>query len=119
MPGKPVEKHQLAGFDERARGFNRVVEVRQVEQAYRAVLNYEAQHITADISASGHAALQALIRQLHANGFTQLRSQLSVRGGEYLGGREPWIEYPDPRRPRFSGMLARWFDWLRKDRPRP
>lgn len=119
MPGEPAEKHQLAGLDERGRGFNRVVEVRRVEQAHRAVLKYEARHITADISDSGHAALQTLVRQLHTNGFTQLRSQLSFRGDEYLGGREPWIEYPDPSGPRFSGMLARWFGWLGKDQPRP
>ena len=119
MTGDPVEKHQLAGFDDRTRGFNRVVEVRQVEQAYRAVLNYEAQHITADVSESGRAALDALIRQLHTDGFTQLRSQLSFRGTEYLGSREPWIEYPDPARPRSAGMLARWFGWMGKDRLHP
>jgi hypothetical protein len=119
MADEPVEKHQLAGLDERSRGFNRIVEVRQVEQAYRADLNYEAQHITADIGDSGRAALEALVRQLHSNGFTQLRSQLSFRAGEYLGGREPWIEYPDPREPWVSGLLARWLGRIAQDRTRP
>jgi len=119
MSGGIVEKHQLAGFDERARGFNRVVEVHRIERMYRAVLKYEVAQIAAEGDASGQAALEALIRQLHAGGFTQLRSQMSFRGDDYLGSREPWIEYPDPRVPRLSGILARWFGWLGKGRTNP
>lgn len=109
MPKDWVEKHQVAGVDERARGFNRVVEIRQVGQGYRAVLQYETRQVSTEGCESEQAALQMLIRRLHAEGFTQLRSQLSFRGAVYLGSREPWIEYPDPAVPRFKGLLARWF----------
>jgi hypothetical protein len=119
MAGEPIEKHQLAGFDDRSRGFNRVVEVRLAGQAYRAILAYEARHIAAGEAGSEHAALQVLIRLLHEHGFTQLRSQLSFRGADYLGSREPWIEYPDPRRPVAAGLLARWFGWLGRHRTQP
>ena len=118
MPGGIVEKHQLAGLDERARGFNRVVEVHRIERMYRAVLKYEAAQTAAEDDESGQAALEALIRQLHIGGFTQLRSQLSFRGADYLGSREPWIEYPDPRVPWFAGILARWVGWLGKGQSR-
>ncbi len=116
MPDDCVEKHQLAGFDERARGFNRVVEVWRTGGAYRAILRYEATQVATEGGASGQAALQTLIRQLHTGGFTQLRSQMSFRGTEYLGTREPWIEYPDPAPPGLGGLLARWFGWLRGNR---
>ena len=119
MPGEIVEKHQLAGLDERARGFNRTVEVHRIERMYRAVLKYEADQIAAEGDVSGQAAIEALIRQLHAGGFTQLRSQLSFRGADYMGSREPWIEYPDPLVPSFTGILARWFGWLGKGRTHP
>jgi hypothetical protein len=119
MSGGIVEKHQLAGLDERARGFNRVVEVHRIERMYRAVLKYEATLVAVESDGSKHAALQTLIRQLHANGFTQLRSQLSFRGADYLGNREPWIEYPDPRASRLPGILARWFGRLGKGRTSP
>jgi hypothetical protein len=119
MTGDIVEKHQLAGFDERARGFNRIVEVHRIDRAYKAVLKYEAALIAADGDESGQAALHALIRRLHAIGFTQLRSQRSFQGADYLGSREPWIEHPDPPPPRFAGLLARWFGWLRRDRTDP
>jgi hypothetical protein len=58
---------------------------------------------------SERAVLQALVRQLHAEGFTQLRTQLSFRGPVYLGSREPWIDYPDPAPRRVTSLLARWF----------
>jgi len=119
MSGGIVEKHQLAGLDERARGFNRVVEVHRIECAYRAVLKYEVSQIAVEGDESGQAALQALIQQLHAGGFTQLRSQLSFRGADYMGSREPWIEYPDPHVPWILGILARWFGWLGKGQTHP
>lgn len=114
MPNDCVEKHRLAGLDERARGFNRIAEVRQVGQGYRALLWYEARQVSTDWCESGQTAIEMLIRRLHAEGFTQLRSQLSFRGADYLGSREPWIEYPDPNLPQSKGQLARWFSrWFR------
>jgi hypothetical protein len=112
MPSDCIEKYQLAGLDEQARGFNRVVDVCRMGQAYQAILQYEAWHFTTDDNESAQAALQVLIRELHTNGFTQLRSQLSFRGADYLGSREPWIDYPDPARP--VSLFTRLFGWLRR-----
>ncbi|MBW8065001.1 MAG: hypothetical protein FVQ04_03865 [Nitrospira sp.] len=98
MPGDLVEKHQLGGLDSRGRGFNRVVELEQEGERYRALFRYEAGTLATDGCESIARALADLVNVLHANGFTQLRSQLSSRGGAYLGSREPWIEYPDPER---------------------
>ena len=39
---------------------------------------------------------EEIISTLQEQGYTQLRSQLSVQEGTYLGSQEPWIEYPDP-----------------------
>lgn len=108
-----VEKHRLAGLDERARGFNRLVEIRRGGQGYCAFLWYEARQVSTDWCDSRQAALEMLVRRLHAEGFTQLRTQLSFRGSEYLGSREPWIEHPDPEKTRSKSRLARWFDrWM-------
>jgi len=98
MPGDLVEKHQLGGLDNKGRGFNRVVELEQEGERYRALFRYEAGTLAADGCESIARALADLVNVLHATGFTQLRSQLSFRGGAYLGSREPWIEYPDPER---------------------
>lgn len=111
MPAHCLEKHQLAGLDDRTRGFNRIIEVRQDEKGCCAILHYEAGVVAGANTESEQAALRALIEQLHAAGFTQLRSQLSFRGAAYFGSKEPWIEYPDPERPDpfSSGLLARIF----------
>ncbi|MGH7259096.1 MAG: hypothetical protein ACREI9_00255 [Nitrospiraceae bacterium] len=104
-----IEKHQLAGLDARERGFNRVVELERVGTAYRAVLRYETAQTTTEGHETESVALQELIRQLHACGYAQLRSQLSFRGNTYFGNREPWIEYPDPERvaQQQAGILSR------------
>ena len=107
-----VEKHQLAGFDDRVRGFNRVVEIEQAGAGYRAILRYEQTVITADGHESGAAALNGLIQRLHSQGYAQLRSQMSFQGSTYLGTREPWIEYPDPNQPSLlSRLLSKLFGW--------
>ncbi len=110
------ERQQLAGIDPHARGFNRPVEFERHEGEIRAVLRYETTRVTV-AEATHAAALSALIRCLHEQGYRQLRTQLSFREGEYLGNREPWIEYPDPRpvQVRWWERLARWFS----DRRRP
>jgi hypothetical protein len=112
MPSDCVEKHQLAGLDERARGFNRVVEVERAGTIYRATMRYEQTRMTVDGHETETAALHGLVRHLHAHGYAQLRSQLSFRGADYLGSREPWIEYPDPTQP--TNLFARLFGWLRR-----
>ncbi len=106
-----TEKHQLAGFDVRRRGFSRPVVYEGADEGYRAILRYETARVVTIVHATPGAALVELVRVLHEQGYTQLRSQLSVREGIYLGSQEPWIEYPDPVRDREQerGWLKRLF----------
>ena len=92
------EKHQLAGFDARERGFSRPVVFEQRDGGYHAILRYETTHVVTTVHETHGAALEELIRTLQGQGYSQLRSQLSFRNGAYLGSQEPWIEYPDPER---------------------
>lgn len=113
MPNEVMEKYQLAGLDERGRGFSRLVELERSEGAYRASLRYESNTVVSDGCVTNAAALHELIRTLQARGYAQLRSRLSFNGGTYLGSQEPWIEYPDPERPpdppdRLFGWVRRW-----------
>ncbi|CAE6773598.1 hypothetical protein [Nitrospira defluvii] len=112
MPEPAGEKHQLAGFDARERGFNRPVEFLRTSSGFQASLRYEAVHLLTPAAASTADALQQLIHLLHEQGYTQLRSQQSYRDGIYLGSQEPWIEYPD-RQPEpelgLLGLLKKWF----------
>jgi hypothetical protein len=96
MPDGNIEKHQLAGFDERERGFNRPVECEAAGAGFRAVLRYETTLVAAEHPASPAEALKELVQVLHRQGYRQLRSQLSFQNGVYLGSQDPWIEYPDP-----------------------
>jgi len=93
-----MDKHQLAGFDEHVRGFCRPVEFEHTEGGVRAILRYETLRVVTEARDTQATALEELIRTLHRQGYSQLRSQLSVRNGAYLGSQEPWIEYPDPER---------------------
>jgi len=92
------EKHQLAGFDARERGFSRPVVFEQADGGYHAILRYETTHVVTTTQPTPGAALEELIRMLQGQGYSQLRSQLNFRRGTYLGSQEPWIEYPDPER---------------------
>ena len=98
------DTYQLAGIDPRLRGFNRPVEVVADGRHYRATLRYE------EPSESHDAAVERLNAVLHGQGYRQLKTQLSFRGGTYLGSREPWIEYPDPPPPdrNFFAGIRRW-----------
>lgn len=106
MLDQEQEKHQLAGFDARERGFSRPVVFEQVDGGYRAMLQYETTRVVTVAQATPGAALEELIRTLQGQGYSQLRSQLSVREGTYLGSQEPWIEYPDP--PRATEQEGGW-----------
>ena len=85
-------------MDTLERGFSRPVVFEQADGGYQAILRYETTHIVTIAQATPVAALEELIRTLQGQGYSQLRSQLSVRAGTYLGSQEPWIEYPDPAR---------------------
>jgi hypothetical protein len=110
------EKHQLAGFDPRERGFSRPVVFEQRDGGYHAILRYETTHVVTTTQHTPGAALEELIRMLQGQGYSQLRSQLNFRQGIYLGSQELWIEYPDPeRKPETpDGMIGRLFGWLRR-----
>ena len=60
------------------------------------MLRYETTRVVTTAHDTPGAALEELIRTLQGQGYSQLRSQLSVRESSYLGSKEPWIEYPDP-----------------------
>lgn len=111
MSDHKQEKHQLAGFDARERGFSRPVVYKQADGGYQAILRYETTRVVTTAQATPGAALEELIQMLQGQGYSQLRSQLSVRQGTYLGSQEPWIEYPDPAREteQEGGWLKRLF----------
>ncbi|MBX3237065.1 MAG: hypothetical protein KF814_13025 [Nitrospiraceae bacterium] len=112
MPDPAGDKHQLAGLDEQARGFNRPVEFLASPSGFQAVLRYEQRRVVSSAAATATEALGLLIASLQTEGYRQLRSQQSFRNGTYLGSQEPWIEYPDPPELQPDGLLAaikRWF----------
>lgn len=111
-----MEQHRLAGFDGRERGFSRPVEFEVADGGVRAILRYETTRVVTAARETPGTALEELIRTLHQQGYSQLRSQLSVRDGTYLGSQEPWIEYPDPERQPEASMsvIARLLSWLRR-----
>jgi len=96
MAEELVEKYQVAGLDDRERGFNRPVSVHYDGRVYRATLQYEQTRLAGESSETKDAALGELVHALHGQGYRQLRSQLSFRGKHYLGNQEPWVDYQDP-----------------------
>jgi len=111
MSDQAQEKHQLAGLDIRERGFSRPVVFEQADGRYQAILRYETTRVVTTAYDTPGAALEELVRTLQGQGYSQLRSQLSVREGAYLGSQEPWIEYLDPARgtEQEGGWLKRLF----------
>jgi len=108
------ERHQLAGLDERERGFNRPVDIEQGAEGWRAALRYESALISSGPVAAQAEALPALVALLQRRGYRQLKSQLSFQGGSYQGSRHEWIEYPDPDPlPAGGEPRGRWGFWRR------
>ncbi len=108
------EKHQLAGFDARERGFSRPVEFLRTAAGYQATLRYESVRIVTPEAPSPSEALRQLILLLHQQGYRQLRSQQSYRDGMYLGSQELWVEYPDPPAVEQVGLIGLFFGLLKK-----
>ena len=110
------DKHQLAGLDERERGFSRPIELERAGKSYRAVLRYEAVRVATEPLQTQDAALMAMIQVLQSRGYRQLKTQKSFSNGVYLGSQELWVEYPDPSvaEPDRSGFLARALSWFRQ-----
>jgi len=113
--GGELDKHQLAGLDNRERGFNRPVEFERTSEGYRAILRYETVRLTTDTHPTQDQALTVLIQTLHTQGYRQLKTQLSFRNGMYLGSQELWVEYPDPSQaePEQSGFFDKIRDWFK------
>jgi hypothetical protein len=110
-----LDKHLLAGLDDRERGFSRPVEFERTEADYRAILRYETVRVASEPAPTQGEALQSLIRTLQAQGYRQLKTQISFRNGVYLGARELWIEYadPPPAERDSRGLIDRFLNWLR------
>jgi hypothetical protein len=107
------EKHQLAGLDDRERGFSRPIELESGAQGCRAVLRYERLLISTDTCPTQQEALNALILSLQGQGYRQLKTQMIFQSGVYLGSQRPWTEYPDPpAEPARRGWLARVTGWF-------
>ena len=98
MAGDTLEKHLLAGLDERERGFSRPVEIERREGASLAIFRYETLALES-AGAGSAAALAGMVRLLQERGYRQLRTRLIFLGGAYLGSQELWVEYADPERP--------------------
>jgi hypothetical protein len=115
-----VEKHQVAGLDEKARGFNRQIDVERIDGGYRAILRYEQTLVETAACDTSVQTIDELVRLLREQGYTQLRSRLNFKGAAYLGTQEPWIEYPDPNAPAepaegpVAEQLARRTGWIGK-----
>ena len=116
MSDQTQEKHQLAGLDTLERGFSRPVVFEQADGGYQAILRYETTRVVTTAYDTSGAALEEVVRTLQGQGYSQLRSQLSVREGTYMGSQEPWIEYPDPaRQPEIpDGLISKFFAWFRR-----
>jgi hypothetical protein len=112
MSDGALEKHQLAGFDDRERGFNRPVECEASAGRFRALLRYETTQVAAEHPGSPSEALNELVQMLHRRGYRELRSQLSFKNGVYLGSQEPWIQYPDPAPEPPPGLWRNLVHWI-------
>lgn len=107
------ERHQLAGLDDRERGFSRQIELEAGREGFRAVLRYERLLMSSEILPTQEEALRALIQSLQIQGFRRLKTQLIFRSGAYLGSRELWVEHPDPpAEPPARSWLVRLTGWF-------
>ena len=112
-----LDKHQLAGLDNRERGFSRPVEFERDGEGYRAILRYETVRLVTETHPTQDEALTILIQTLQAQGYRQLKTQRSFRNGVYLGSQELWVEYPDPPQaePEPSGLWGKVVSWFRSN----
>ncbi len=112
---EPDNKYQIAGVDDRNRGFSRMAMVSRGDGVFRASLRYEETRIVTEAEETEEAAVQQLIDRLHARGYTQLRTRLNFRGEAYLGSQEEWVDYPDPEPGGLRAWLGRLMSFFRKE----
>ena len=103
--------HQIAGLDERERGFNRQVQILSDHGKFQARLRYERLHIDVEPMSSEKESLEHLVRILHERGYRQLRTQQIFLGDQYLGSQELWVDYDDPDLP--LQTESGWRSWVR------
>ena len=104
----PSSIYQIAGLDERERGFNRQAPVRVSPEGVHVDLQYETFHVIIGPVSTEEQALKELVRELQRRGYSQLRHQRLFVGECYLGSQEVWVDYPDPPlRPEQPGFWRR------------
>jgi len=113
MKANPVSHsvYQIAGLDDRERGFNRQAPVTTSSEGVQLQLWYETFQIMVGPVPTEEQALQELIRELHQRGYSQLRHQRLLEGERYLGSQEARVDYPDPPPP--PEPLSLWNRMLR------
>ncbi|MGD9850712.1 MAG: hypothetical protein AB7T38_05560 [Nitrospirales bacterium] len=95
----PSSIYQIAGLDDRERGFNRQAPVTGSPEGVRLDLQYETFHVVIGPVPTEEQALRELIQELQRRGYSQLRHQRLFVGERYLGSQEVWVDYPDPSPP--------------------
>lgn len=108
---KSPSVYQIAGLDDRERGFNRQASVTTSSEGVQLQLRYETFQIMIGPVPTEAQALQELVQELHQRGYSQLRHQRLFEGERYLGSQEAWVEYPDPPSP--PEPLSFWNRMLR------
>lgn len=112
-PDTPLSRvYQIAGLDDRERGFNRQASVTESPEGFQVHLRYESVKITIGPVQTEEQALQGLVLELHGLGYSQMRYQRLFDGEQYLGSQEMWIDVPDPEKPPASEST--WRRWFRK-----
>ena len=111
--------YQIAGLDDRSRGFNRQATVTFLNDHYQAIFLYEKFRMVAENEESETAAVHGLIRRLHETGYRELRSRLHFRGRDYLGNQELWEEHADPETQNLWHRLVMWMRRLRRKKGTP
>jgi len=95
----PDSIYQIAGLDDRERGFNRQASVEVSPEGVQIHLRYETFHVEIGPVPTEEQALDDLAQELQLRGYSQLRSQRLFAGERYLGSQEAWVDYPDPPSP--------------------
>ena len=110
----PSSIYQIAGLDDRERGFNRQAPVEVSPEGVQLHLRYETFQLVIGPVSTEEQALQKLVQELHRRGYSQLRHQRLFVGERYLGTQEAWVDHPDPPQP--SDAPSFWRRWLNRFR---
>ena len=72
MSPEGCDRHQLAGLDDRVRGFSRPVEFERAGESYRALLRYETVRVVTELFQTQDGALLAMIQILQSRGYRHI-----------------------------------------------